>query len=215
MIADASARSRRWRRLPAVALLPVVLTACTGRGGGQLPPDARFTDAASFGFTFSCEDSSALHGPPGRLRIQLSYTDHGSSVGFEPFTVHGTADTLDPVLESAVCSGQDAPPGGSELIFLGRYWPTSSSSDGFGECGAPDTTADACRFEVVVQDEDQNRAPSPGDHFSITLSGVTEVSEPCVDEDGDTATCFVTEFTESQVLYSRAGVVAKGNLTVD
>ena len=47
--------SRLFRRsipLAAVGVLLVVLTACTGRGGGQLPPDGvAFTGSASIGFS--------------------------------------------------------------------------------------------------------------------------------------------------------------------
>ena len=70
---------RRSVLLAAAGILAVVLTACTGRGGGQLPPQPGFTAPASFGFSFSCEDSGGINQQTGRLRIQLSYTDHGSN----------------------------------------------------------------------------------------------------------------------------------------
>ena len=71
---------RRSLSLAVVGILAVALTACTGRGGGQLPPDGVvFNGPASFGFSFSCEDKGGLNPPTGQLRIQLSYTDHGSN----------------------------------------------------------------------------------------------------------------------------------------
>ena len=179
-----------------VGILAVVLTACTGRGGGQLPPNVAFNGAASFGFSFSCEG--------GDLRIQLSYTEHGTylvvgeplPVVGEPFSVHGTADTIDPVLESAICIGENPPPGGNELIFLGRYTTTSSAP------GIPDScrTSGLCRFEVIVRDNDRNLAPSPGDYFQITLSSATELT---------------SELDPAAVFYTRAGLLSSGNLTVD
>ena len=48
-------------------ILVVVLTACTGRGGGQLPPSAGFPGAAPFGFSFSCEDKGGLNPSTGQL----------------------------------------------------------------------------------------------------------------------------------------------------
>lgn len=190
-------RARRTLVVSALISLVVVLTGCTGRGGGQLPPGAGFPDAASFGFSFSCEDKGGLNPPTGHLRIQLSYTEHGPNPLGAPFSVHGTADQLDPVLESMVCIGQEPPPGGSELIFLGKYRLTSSPP-----AGLPETCAEAsCRFEVVVRDHDRDRVPSPGDFFSITLSSVTAL---------------VSEFTEpAGVLYTRAGLISSGNITVD
>src|SRR5687768_12933094 len=98
--------SRLFRRsfvLAAVGILALVLTACTGRGGGQLPPSAGFTGAASFGFSFSCEDKGGINPPTGQLRIELSYTDKGSNPFGSPFGIHGIVDTIDPVLESMIC----------------------------------------------------------------------------------------------------------------
>jgi hypothetical protein len=95
-----------------------MLTACTGRGGGQLPPQRPvFKAPASFGFTFSCEDQGGLNPPTGQLRIQLSYTDHGSNLIGSSFSIHGIVDTIDPVVESMFCIGDEPPPGGHELIF--------------------------------------------------------------------------------------------------
>jgi hypothetical protein len=193
---------RRSLSVAAVCFMGVALVACTGRGGGQLPPAAAFTGPASFGFSFSCEDPGGVNPPTGQLRIQLSYTEHGNSLIGSPFSIHGTADTIDPVLESAICIGQNPPPGGNELIFLGRYRLTSSAPAGLpATCAARETeTTPSCRFEVVVRDNDKNRAPSTGDYFQITLSsGTALTSEP------DPATVF----------YTRAGVLSSGNLTVD
>ncbi len=125
---------RRSIVLAAAGILAVLLTACTGSGGGSLPPNksAGFTGKASFGFNFSCEDKGGINPSTGQLRLQLTYTDHGTSqlLG-SPFSIQGTADTIDPVLESEICIGQDPPPGGSELIFLGRYRLTTSAPAGF------------------------------------------------------------------------------------
>jgi hypothetical protein len=196
---------RRSVLLVAAGILAVVLAACTGRGGGQLPPSPGFTGPASFGFSFSCEN--------GQLRIQLSYTDRGSSptIGSE-FSIHGTVDQVDPVVESAVCIDQNPPPPPeNQLIFLGRYRLTSSPPAGFpSTCPTEETpTSPLCRFEVLVQDNDQNLAPSPGDFFSIKLSTVTA---SCADPIPD-PTC--TQLPEAAVFYARAGYLSSGNLTVD
>ena len=74
------------------------------------------------GFSFSCERSSNSVSPnpqAGRLRIQLSYTDHGANPLGSSFSIHGDADRIDPVLESTICIGQNPPPTPNELIFLG------------------------------------------------------------------------------------------------
>jgi hypothetical protein len=204
---------RRFILLAVAGILAVVLTACTGVGGGYLPPGASvgsgvvFTGQALFGFTFSCEDKGGINPPTGKLAIQLSYTDQGSSVLLgAPFSIHGIVDKIDPVLESAVCSGQNPPPGGSTLIFLGRYRPTTSPPPGFpATCPSRETkTSPLCRFEVIVQDNDGNLAPSMGDFFSIKLSTVTG---PCIDP-----TC--SQLPAASVFYARAGYLAGGNLTV-
>jgi hypothetical protein len=190
-----------------IGLLAVVLTACTGRGGGQLPPDGVvFTGPASFGFSFSCKRSSrstSTNPPTGRLRIQLAYADRGSNPIGSSFGIHGTVDTLDPVLESMVCIGRNPPePNPNELIFLGRYRPTSPAPAGFrATCTAGETrTGPPCRFEVVVRDNDMNRAPSTGDYFQIRLSHGTALDD---------------ELDPENVFYTRAGFLSSGNLTVD
>jgi hypothetical protein len=188
-----------------VGVLAVVLTACTGRGGGQLPPSAGFTGPASFGFSFSCEN--------GRLRIELSYTDHGSSptIGSQ-FTIHGTVDQVDPVLESQICIDQNPPPPPeNQLIFLGRYRLTSSPPPAGFPSACPTqetTTTPLCRFEVIVQDNDMDHAPSTGDFFSIKLSTVTA---SCADPIPD-PTC--SQLPPANVFYARAGTLSSGNITV-
>jgi hypothetical protein len=188
-----------------LGLVVGALTACTGRGGGQLPPDSVFfTGPASFGFAFSCEDQSTTrNSPTGQLRIELAYTDHGSNPLGSSFSIHGTVDTIDPVLESMICIGQNPPPGSdvNELTFLGRYRLDSSAPAGFpSTCPArATTTTPLCRFEVVVRDNDMNRAPSTGDYFQIRLSSGT-----VLDDELDPATVF----------YARAGFLSSGNLTV-
>jgi hypothetical protein len=198
---------RRSLLCAATVILVAVLTACTGRGGGQLPPDnVAFEAPASFGFAFSCERSSrstSPNPPTGQLRIQLSYTERGTYLPRgSPFSIHGIVDTIDPVTESAICIGQTPPPGGNELIFLGRYRLVSSAPAGFPPpCLTWETsTTPLCRFEVFVRDNDQNRAPSTGDFFSIKLSSATVLS---------------SELDPATVIYARAGVLESGNITVD
>jgi hypothetical protein len=195
---------RRSLSVAAIGILAVALTACTGRGGGQLPPDGIvFTGPASFGFSFSCEDKGGVNPRTGQLRIQLSYSDHGSNPIGSSFSIHGTADTLDPMLESMICIGRNPPePDPNELIFLGRYRPTSSAPAGFpSTCPARETpSTPSCRFEVTVRDNDMNRAPSTGDYFQIRLSSGTALDDELIPE---------------AVFYARAGVLSSGNLTVD
>ncbi|HEY3259429.1 MAG TPA: hypothetical protein VGJ95_04055 [Pseudonocardiaceae bacterium] len=197
---------RRSIVLAAAGLLALVLAACTGRGGGQLPPSAGFTGPASFGFSFSCEN--------GRLGIELSYTDQGSNPIGSSFSIHGTVDQLDPVVESATCIDHNPPPPPeNQLIFLGRYRLTSSPPPAnFPSpltCPRQETTTPPmCRFEVIVQDNDGNLAPSPGDFFSIKLSTVTA---SCADPIPD-PTC--TQLPSATVFYARAGTLSSGNITV-
>jgi hypothetical protein len=194
-------RLRRFMTVAAAGILVVLLAACNGRGGGYLPPQSPvFTGPASFGFTFSCEDKGGLNPPTGQLRIELSYTDHGSNPIGSSFGIHGTVDTIDPVLESQICQGQKPPPGGNELIFLGRYRLLSGSPAGFpNSCRTQTSTSPLCRFEVIVRDNDQNMAPSSGDFFSIKLSS---------------ATALTSVLDPLTVFYARAGLLAGGNLTV-
>jgi hypothetical protein len=201
-------RVRKVLLVAAAGLSAMSLTACTGRGGGQLPPDnVVFKGAASFGFSFSCEDKGGINPRTGRLHIELSYTDHGTNPIGSPFSIHGIVDTIDPTLESMICIGQNAPPGGKELIFLGRYYRTSSAPAGFpSTCPTRETaTRPLCRFEVIVRDNDKNRAPSTGDYFQITLSSGTASPVSPGDSQLDPATVF----------YTRNGVLSAGNLTVN
>ena len=122
----------RTRRPSVIAAVGLLLAGCTGRGGGQLPPDGVLHEGgASFGFSFTCEDSGGLNPPTGQLRIQLSYTERGTPFLVSPFSIHGVVDELDRVLESAICIGQNPPPVGNELIFLGRYRSASTSAGDF------------------------------------------------------------------------------------
>jgi len=182
--------------LAAACMLAVVLTACTGRGGGQLPPSAGFTGAASFGFTFSCEN--------GDLKIELSYNDKGSNPLGSSFGIHGIVDKIDPVLESEICIDHNPPPPPeNQLIFLGRYYLTSSAPSRFpSTCPTrQSSTTPLCRFEVIVRDNDKSGTPSQGDFFSIKLSNVTALTSQFPDP--------------ATVVYARAGTLSSGNLTVD
>jgi hypothetical protein len=220
---------RRSIFLAAAGILVAVLTACTGKGGGYLPPgpyvsdplinsavnvkfkDTSFTGQAPFGFTFSCEDKGGLNPQTGKLAIELAYSDQGTGALSAPFGIHGIVDKIDPPLESMVCSGQTTPPEPvllpNELIFLGRYRPTSSSKPGaLNDCPTRETTTSPlCRFEVFVRDNDRNLRPSEGDFFSIQLSSAT-----CTDP--TYVSC--SEIDPLKVFYARAGTLAGGNLTV-
>jgi hypothetical protein len=188
-----------------LAVLVALIAGCTGRGGGWLQPDNVFSGQATLGFTFSCERSSVSSNqnpPVGRLRIQLAYSDNGTNPLGGPFGIHGEVDELDPVVESAICVGQNPPPGGNELIFLGRYRATSPSPPLLPvSCAqSASSTAPWCRFEIIVRDNDSNRAPSQGDFFSIKLSA---------------STAQVSYFQPSDVVYARAGTLGGGNIQVD
>jgi hypothetical protein len=206
---------RRSIFLAAACMLALALTACTGKGGGYLPPGASvgtgvmFTGQAAFGFTFSCEDKGGLNPPAGKLAIELAYNDKGTSQPVllgGPFGIHGIVDRIDPVLESLHCAGQEPAPGG-KLTFLGRYNLTSSAPSGFpSSCPKRESsTSSLCRFEVTVQDNDGNMAPSPGDFFSIMLSNAT-----CPDPTD--VSC--QTLPAGSVFYTRAGFLSGGNITV-
>jgi hypothetical protein len=194
---------RRSIVLAAAGILAVVLTACTGSGGGYLPPDTVFTGRATFGFNFSCEDKGGINPPTGRLRLHLTYTDHGTGPLFDsPFSIQGTADRLDPVVESMFCIGQNPPePDPNQLILVGRYRPTTPLPTAFPQtCPRRETsTSPLCRFEVIVRDDDGNLTASEGDFFSIRLSSSTVLDD---------------ELDPGTVFYARAGYLAGGNLTV-
>ena len=112
------------------------------------------------------------------------------------------AGAVDPVVESAICIGQDPPPGGNELIFLGRYRLVSPAPEGFpSTCPARETeTTPLCRFEVIVRDDDMNGAPRTGDYFQISLSS---------------GTVLASELDPATVFYARAGLLGGGNITVE
>jgi hypothetical protein len=195
---------RRSISVGVAGILVAMLAACTGRGGGYLPPNEPpgYTGQASLGFSFSCEDKGGINPPTGQLLIQLGYVEHGSyPVAGWPFSIHGVVDVIDPVLESAICIGQNPPPDGSPLIFLGRYWPASTAPAGFPTtCPTKESrTTPSCRFEVQVQDNDHNLAPSKGDFFSIQLSSTTALT---------------SELDPATVFYARAGLLEGGNITV-
>jgi hypothetical protein len=194
-------RARRTLSVGLAGLAMAALAACTGKGGGYLPPQAPvFNGQASIGFTFSCQDAGGINPPTGKLAIELAYGDKGTNPLGAPFAIHGIVDTIDPVLESEICAGQNPPPGGNELIFLGRFYPTGSTPAGYPKsCPTSSKSTSLCRFEVIVRDNDGNLAPSKGDFFSIKLSSATAVTSAL-----DPATVF----------YARAGVLAGGNLTV-
>jgi hypothetical protein len=193
---------RRFVPLAVAGILVVGLAACTGRGGGYLPPQPGFTGQASFGFTFKCER--------GDLAIELAYNDKGSNPLGSSFGIHGIADTIDPVLESMYCIGENPPPPPNppnELIFLGRYHLVSGSPALFPTtCPKRETpTSPLCRFEVEVHDNDRSMTPSSGDFFSIQLStGV------CTDPTD--ISC--SQLPAGTVFYTRAGFLAGGNLIV-
>jgi predicted small lipoprotein YifL len=207
---------RRSIFLAAACLLALVLTACTGKGGGYLPPDGVvFTGQAAFGFTFSCEK--------GDLKIELAYNDKGKSLNMlgSPFGIHGIVDEISPLDESEVCIGQNPPPPDQplgQLIFLGRFYLTSSAPSGFPpSCPKKETsTTPLCRFEVIVQNNDQSLPPSAVDSFSIKLSSVTSIYSDNPDDcpPGGTPPCVITEFPAETVFYARAGLLAGGNITV-
>jgi hypothetical protein len=187
-------------------VLMAALAACTGRGGGYLPPDAVSNGQGSFGFSFSCQDAGGINPSPGKLQIQLDYTDHGISPLGSPFSVHGTVDSeIDPVVESAACIGQQPAKVPGQLTFLGSYRATSTPSpEALASCPSQGTsTSPMCRFEVTVKDNDGNFAPSPGDFFKITLVGPSS----CVD--------LACSQLTGTVLYTRAGILSGGNITVN
>jgi hypothetical protein len=217
-----SSYCRRSVMLAAACILAVVLTACTGKGGGYLPPgasfgtDVVFTGQASFGFTFSCEK--------GNLKIELSYNEKGSSNPINnklissPFGIHGIVDEVSPLDESQACIGEEPTPLPGKLTFLGRYYLTSSAPSGYpSTCPKKETsTTPLCRFEVIVDDKDQSMSPTPGDFFSIKLSTVTSIYAECP-PDADPPVeppCYITKFPTASVVYARAGFLGGGNITV-
>ncbi|HWT26258.1 MAG TPA: hypothetical protein VN213_22305 [Solirubrobacteraceae bacterium] len=61
-------------------------------------------------------------------------------------------------------------------------------------------TTPLCRFEVIVRDNDTNRAPSTGDYFQIRLSS---------------GTALTSQLDPGSVFCTRAGLLSAGNLSVD
>jgi hypothetical protein len=49
--------------------------------------------------TFNCQDSSGLNPPTGQLKIEPSYTDHGSNALGSSYGIRGIVDKIDPVLD--------------------------------------------------------------------------------------------------------------------
>ncbi len=73
----------------------------------------------------------------------------------------GRSDTIDPVLESQICIGQDPPPTAPTLIFLGTYRAPSPAAAGFPtSCPAKETATDA-PVPVRGHREGQRREPWP------------------------------------------------------
>ena len=151
-----------------VGTLAVGLAACAGRGGGQLPQSRMFTGPASFGFSFSCEDKGGVNPPTGRLHIELSYTDHGmpifSLVLLDPRDRRhdrSGARIRDLHRSEPAAAGEQADlPGAlsADVIGTDRLPPACPMQEA--------TTTPWCRFEVIVRDNDGNRAPSTGDYGS-------------------------------------------------
>jgi hypothetical protein len=106
------------------------------------------------------------------------------------------------MVESMICIGDEPPPGGNELIFMGRYRLLSSAPVGFpSTCsGRENETTPLCRFEVTVRDDDVNGGGGTGDYFEIRLS---------------TETGLIGDLDPATVFYTRAGVLSTGNIKVD
>jgi hypothetical protein len=62
---------------------------------------------------------------------------------------------------------------------------------------------------VIVRDNDENFAPSPGDYFSIKLS--TFAATSC-NSNPPAPEC--SQLPAASVVYTRAGILAGGNITV-
>jgi len=200
---DVFVPTNRLRRFGITGLLMVlilVLTSCTGRGGGVLPPTLGFTGEATIGFSFTCES--------GRLHLSLEYQDHATNPFGGPFSIHGVADKISPALESYFCIG-DASNGAlptGEILFQGTYTVQSGRPGMLDLAGCAATFAVAagdvltgCRFTADVRDTG-DRGPSKGDYLSIKLFGGPDTGD---------ATHTVLP------IYSRDGYLASGNFQVD
>ena len=202
------ARSRLLLRrsvfLAGIGVLVAVLTACTGRGADTCRlTSVAFTGPASFGFTLQLRgqgrrepaDRSAAH--PALLQRTRQQPRIGS-----PFGIHGIVDMIDPVLESMICIGQNPPPGGKELIFLGRYRPTTSAPAGFPKsCPTRRRRPTAVPFRGHRAGQRQEPARRRRATSSRSRCRAPRQSP----SDLDPATVF----------YTRAGLLEGGNLTVN
>jgi hypothetical protein len=181
-------------------VLILVLTSCTGRGGGVLPPTPGFAGQATVGFSFTCEN--------GRLHLSFEYQDHATNPFGGPFSIHGVADRISPALESYYCIGDSSngalPPG--EILFQGTYTVQSGRPGAFAPAGCAATfeigtgeVLTGCRFTADVRDTG-DRGPSKGDYLSIKLFGgpdTGDIMHPVLP------------------IYSRDGNLASGNFQVD
>ena len=197
---------RRSVSVIATGVLVVLLAACNGRGGGQLPAASPvFMAPASFGFDFSCERSSkstSPNAPAGRLRIQVAYVEHGANPLGSGFAIHGTVDIIDSVLESQICIGQNPPPTSNELIFLGRFRPGHLASGRVPE-DLPDQ-GDGRVVVVPLRDHRPRQRPEPRAVPGRLLR------HPALERDGGHQ-----QLDPTTVFYARAGLLSSGNLTVD
>ena len=116
------------------------------------------------------------------------------------FSIHGTVDTLDPVLESAICIGQNPPPGGNDSDLPGSLPDARPRRPRRVPAAVHHRTA-RCRFEVIVRDNDKNRR-SVGRR--LLLHHPVERHRRCPPSS-----------IPPTVFYTRAGLLSSGNLTVD
>ena len=140
--------------LAAACILAVVLTACTGKGGGYLPPQKPGVHRPG---------AVRLHvqlreGWPESAKIELAYNDKGAatrSVRRLEFTASSTRLTR--CWNPQFALARIHRPGRNQPIFLGRYSQTSSAPAVFpSTCPERNETTSLCRFEVIVQDNDNN-----------------------------------------------------------
>lgn len=209
----AFAMRKRTGRIGAAGLavaLGMVLTSCSGRGGGQLGPSplTGYAGAANIGFTFTCDPTNTDPTRSinlARLHISLEYQDKDTNLFGSSFGIHGEADAFDQYAVNAICSDPfNGALSNSEIQFDGVYTVRSGSGPNrysadtcrqstmtFATLG----TVAGCRFTVYVKDNGDGKA-SPGDDVSITLFGGASTTDPTP-------------------LYSRAGKLVSGNAQVD
>ncbi len=194
--------------LAAACMLALVLTACTGKGGGYLPPSAGFTGQASFGFTFSCEK--------GDLKIELSYNDKGSNLqssarrsGFMASST-GRPSGLNPrpVLARTRLLRRE------QADLLGPLLPDVVGAVGLSidvpQAGDVDLAAMPLRGHRAGQrpeHEPVHRATSSRSSCPRNFAHTT-IARP------KSSSCVITEFPTASVVYARAGFLAGGNITV-